>query len=77
MINPPRPKKIKKLLTAHNDERLDWYYWLRDDKRKNKEVLNYLRKRISILKIGLGKIKLIQKKYFWPIEIQFQKMKRV
>ena len=43
MKKAPFPKKIKKILKAHNDERTDWYYWLRDDDRKNKEVLNYLR----------------------------------
>ena len=42
MKKAPIPKKIKKTLTLHNDERIDWYYWLRDDKRKNKKVLNYL-----------------------------------
>ena len=37
------PKKIKKKLRAHGDVRIDNYYWLRDDKRENKEVLNYLK----------------------------------
>ena len=64
MINPPRPKKIKKLLTAHNDERLDWYYWLRDDKRKNKEVLNYLRKENIYTKNWFRKNKVNSKKIF-------------
>jgi oligopeptidase B len=44
MKNPPIPKKIKKILKAHGDKRIDWYYWLRDDKRKNKTILNYLSK---------------------------------
>lgn len=43
MIKPPKPKKKKKILKLHGDERIDNYYWLRDDERKNKEVLNYLR----------------------------------
>jgi oligopeptidase B len=42
MKNAPIPKKIKKKLVAHNDERIDWYYWLRDDDRQKKEVLDYL-----------------------------------
>ena len=42
MKNPPVPKKISKELVAHGDKRIDYYYWLRDDKRKNKEILNYL-----------------------------------
>ncbi len=42
-MKPPIPKKIKKKLLAHGDERIDNYYWLRDDSRKNKEVINYLK----------------------------------
>ena len=42
-MKPPVPKKIKKKLLAHGDERIDSYYWLRDDSRKNKKVINYLK----------------------------------
>ena len=42
-MKPPVPKKIKKKLISHGDERIDNYYWLRDDSRKSKEVLNYLK----------------------------------
>ena len=41
-LKPPRPKKIPKVHTAHGDERLDDYYWLRDDTRKDPEVISYL-----------------------------------
>ena len=41
-MKPPQPKKIKKIHTAHGDERFDDYYWLRDDTRKNPEVISYL-----------------------------------
>ncbi len=41
-MKPPQPKKIKKILTAHGDKRIDNYYWLRDDTRKNPEVISYL-----------------------------------
>ena len=43
MKNPPKPKKIKKKLVSHDDERIDYYYWLRDDERKNKSILSYLK----------------------------------
>jgi len=43
MKKAPFPKKIKKSLLAHSDERIDWFYWLRDDKRKSKKILNYLK----------------------------------
>lgn len=38
---PPKAKKIPKKLEAHNDVRMDEFYWLND--RENQEVLNYLR----------------------------------
>ena len=43
-MKPPVPKKIRKRLKAHGDTRIDNYYWLRDDTRKNNEILNYLKK---------------------------------
>ena len=41
-MEKPSPKKIPFELIQHNDIRVDNYYWLRDDSRSNKEVLNYL-----------------------------------
>ncbi len=41
-MSAPKPKKIPKILEAHKDQRTDNYYWLRDDTRKNKEILSYL-----------------------------------
>ncbi len=29
-------------MEAHDDVRIDNYYWLRDDTRKNKDVIRYL-----------------------------------
>ena len=42
LSKPPQPKKIPKTLIAHGDERIDDYYWLRDDTRKDPEVISYL-----------------------------------
>ena len=42
LSKPPQPKKIPKTLIAHDDERIDDYYWLRDDTRKDPEVISYL-----------------------------------
>src|SRR5690606_7506239 len=39
-ITPPKAKKIKKKLTAHNDTRIDHYFWLNE--RENPEVIKYL-----------------------------------
>ena len=38
-MKPPVPKKIRKKLKAHGDTRIDNYYWLRDDTRKNNEIV--------------------------------------
>ena len=43
MKSLPKAKKVKKVLKKHNDSRIDNYYWLRDDTRKNKAVLDYLK----------------------------------
>ena len=39
---PPKAAKHPKSLKKHGDTRVDNYYWLRDDERKNPEVLAYL-----------------------------------
>ncbi len=39
-IKEPQAKKEKKVLSIHNDERIDNYYWLKD--KENKEVISYL-----------------------------------
>ncbi|MEK9620084.1 MAG: prolyl oligopeptidase family serine peptidase [Flavobacteriales bacterium] len=41
---PPKPKKIEKKIKTHGDERIDNYFWLRDDERQNKDVIDYLKK---------------------------------
>ena len=41
-MKPPQPKKVRKIHIAHGDERIDDYHWLRDDTRKNPEVISYL-----------------------------------
>ena len=38
----PSPKKIPIVFTDHGIERVDNYYWMRDDTRKDKEILNHL-----------------------------------
>jgi len=42
-MKAPIAKKIPHEMTLHGETRVDNYYWLRDDKRENSEVLDYLR----------------------------------
>ncbi len=37
---PPRPARVPKVLAAHGDERVDYWYWMRD--KKNPSVLSHL-----------------------------------
>lgn len=39
---PPKANKIPHVMTEHGDTRTDNYYWLRDDARKDPQVLDYL-----------------------------------
>lgn len=42
ITKPPVPKKVSHVLETHGDKREDSYYWIRDDERKNPEMLAYL-----------------------------------
>ncbi len=42
IMMPPKANKIPHMMTEHGDTRTDNYYWLRDDARKDKQVIDYL-----------------------------------
>jgi len=42
-MKAPDAKKIPYEMSLHGETRVDNYYWLRDDKRENSDVLDYLR----------------------------------
>ena len=46
---PPAPNKIPVTFQAHGVERLDNYYWMRDDTRKNPKVISHLKKENAYL----------------------------
>ena len=41
-LKPPNPKKIQKEFSSHGIKRVDNYFWMRDDSRKNQEVIKHL-----------------------------------
>ncbi|HIH5818518.1 TPA: S9 family peptidase [Proteus mirabilis] len=43
IMMPPKANKIPHVMTDHGDSRTDNYYWLRDDARKDKQVIDYLK----------------------------------
>ena len=55
IMKPPQPKKIPKIHIAHGDERIDNYYWLRDDTRKDPEIISYLEEENQYLEDWFGK----------------------
>ncbi len=63
MKKAPIPKKIRRKLVVHNDERIDSYYWLRDDKRKNKEIINYLNEENKYTDLWFKENKIDSKKF--------------
>ena len=42
-IKAPIAKKLSHLMTHHNHQRDDSYYWMRDDERQDKEILAHLK----------------------------------
>lgn len=42
MMTPPKAEKRPQTLSIHGDDRVDNYYWLRDDDRADPQVLAYL-----------------------------------
>lgn len=43
IMMPPKANKIPHVMIEHGDTRTDNYYWLRDDARKDKQVIDYLK----------------------------------
>jgi len=48
-LNPPNPKKIPITFKAHGVERIDNYYWMRDDSRKDLEIIKHLKEENNYL----------------------------
>ncbi len=62
-INPPKAKKIKKVLYNHGKSRIDNYYWLND--RNNPQVRAYLKAENAYTAVALHKpTKTIRKKLY-------------
>jgi oligopeptidase B len=64
-LTPPKPKKIPKELTIHNDTRIDNYYWLQE--RENPEVIEYLKAENQYTEKYLEPTKPLQEKLFKEI----------
>jgi len=63
-LKAPHAKKIDHWLEAHNDRRNDPYYWLRDDTRKDPQILDYLKQENAYTKSNLSHTQGLQKTLF-------------
>jgi oligopeptidase B len=61
---PPRPAKKPFQVTSPNGARSDDYYWLRDDTRKNPEMLAYLKAENDYADAQLAALKPLQDKLY-------------
>ena len=69
-MKPPLPKKIPKIHIAHGDERVDDYYWLRDDTRKDPEIISYLEEENNYLEDWFGKNNDCRKEIYDELKIK-------
>lgn len=63
-LKPPIAKKVTHIMDKHGDKRNDPYYWLRDDTRKSKAVLQYLNDENDYTKQKLAPTQDLQEKLF-------------
>lgn len=66
MSTIPVANKHPKVLSIHNDERIDSYYWLND--RENPEVIDYLNRENAYREAGMAHTKAFQKALFEEIK---------
>ena len=70
-MKQPKVKKIPKILSKHNHERIDNYYWLND--RKDDEVIEYLNSENAYTKSKLESSEALQKELFEEITAKIVK----
>ena len=72
-ITAPIAKKIPHKMVIHNHARVDDYYWMRDDSRKNPEVLAHLAAENDYTKAQLQHTEAMQEKIFQEIKARIKK----
>ncbi len=70
---PPIAPKRPKQLTIHNDTRIDNYYWMRDDDRKDTEIINHLEAENQYLEQSLAHTEDLQQKIFDELKSRIKK----
>jgi len=72
-VIPPIAKKVPYEMTIHGDTRIDDYYWMRDDERKDPEVLSYLEAENAYTDEMLAHTKTLQTSLFEELKGRIQK----
>ena len=72
-ISAPIAKKVPHKMVIHNHTRVDDYYWMRDDSRKNPEVLAHLAAENEYTKAQLQHTEAMQEKIFQEIKARIEK----
>ncbi|ADT67031.1 Oligopeptidase [Pseudoalteromonas issachenkonii] len=72
-VMPPVAKKVPYEMTIHGDTRIDDYYWMRDDERKDPEVLSYLEAENAYTDAMLAHTKTLQTRLFEELKGRIQK----
>ncbi|EWS98732.1 protease 2 [Pseudoalteromonas sp. SCSIO_11900] len=72
-VMPPVAKKVPYEISIHGDTRIDNYYWLRDDERKDPEVISYLEAENAYTDTMLAHTKKLQTKLFEELKGRIQK----
>ncbi len=71
--DPPIAKRVPHELVTHGHRRVDHYYWLRDDKREDEEILDYLRAENAYTESVLAKTRQLQDTLFKEIKDRIKK----
>ncbi len=70
---PPVAKRVPRALTHHGHTRQDPYYWLRDDKREDSEILQYLKDENAYVGTILKPTEKLQEELFEEIKGRIKK----
>jgi oligopeptidase B len=60
-LTAPIAKKIPHKMVIHGDTRIDNYYWMRDDKRKDPQILAHLAAENTYMETPLSHTEVLQK----------------
>lgn len=72
-LSAPIAKKVPYDMRIHGDTRVDNYYWMRDDERKDPEVINYLEAENAYTDAMLAHTKALQTTLFEELKGRIQK----